>query len=145
MPTHATMVPMAREAAVRAARIDPGLSEAQHGVAYVQLDPRVGLDRRCHRFRRALELDPSYGLAHQALGHLLSQTGRHAEGAVELQRARDLDPLDPVPAAMSSQVAFQAVTCAAVTHARRAIELNPGLWFGYMMLGQAQAQRRPTR
>lgn len=135
------VLPLAREAAMHAARIDPDLPEAQHAVAYLRWVLEWNWPAAAAGFHRALELDPSYGLAHQALGHLLSQMGRHAEGAAELQRARELDPLDPVRAAISSQVAFQAQDPrTAALHAERAIELNPGFWFGYQMLGQAREQ-----
>lgn len=92
-------------------------------------------------FRRALALDPSYALAHLTLGHLLSQSGRYGEAAGETRRARELEPFDPVTWALSSQVAFQARdTRLAIEHARRAIALSPGFWFGHQMLGQALAQ-----
>ena len=64
-----------------------------------------------------------------------------AEAQTELRRARELDPLDPVPAAMSSQVAFQARDFrAALDLAHRAIAINPGFWFGYQMQAQAEAE-----
>ena len=54
-------------------------------------------------------------------------------------------PSIPVPAALSSQVAFQARDFrAALALARRAIALNPGFWFGYQMQAQAEAQLSST-
>ena len=57
-----------------------------------------------------------------------------------MTRARELDPLDVLSHALSSQVAFQGRDgIAAVRHARQAIVLDPTFWIGHMMLGQAHA------
>ena len=58
-----------------------------------------------------------------------------------MRRARELDPLDPMMHAMSSQVAFQAGDYpAALEHARQATDLDPEFWIGYVMSGQALIQ-----
>ena len=58
-----------------------------------------------------------------------------------MRRARELDPLEPMTHAMSSQVAFQARDyAAAVEHARQAIVVDPEFWIGYMQKGQAYEQ-----
>ena len=55
-----------------------------------------------------------------------------------MARAVELEPLDPMSYAMSSQVAFQAHDYpAALGFARQAIVLRPELWVGYMQLAQA--------
>ena len=135
------VAPIASAAAAHAIRADPGLSEAHTAFGQVSwlLDwnwaPAEGA------FRRAVELDPNASLTHQSLGHMLSQSGRHAEAEPEMRQAREVDPLNAFPHALSSQVAFQGgAPLAAVEFARRAIELNRGLWFGYQMLGQAMEQ-----
>lgn len=47
-------------------------------------------------FRRAIELNPNYAIAHQFYGHLLSNSRRHEEAIAEIQKARDIDPLSPM-------------------------------------------------
>jgi TolB-like protein/DNA-binding winged helix-turn-helix (wHTH) protein/Flp pilus assembly protein TadD len=132
---------LARPAVQRAAALDPELAEAQQALGQVRWMLEWDWAGAEAAFRRAAALDPSFGLTHQSLGHMLSQSGRHAEAEKELRRARELDPLDPVPAALSSQVAFQARDFAgALALARRAISLNPRFWFGYQMEAQAEAQ-----
>ena len=55
-----------------------------------------------------------------------------------MTRARDLEPLEPMSFALSSQVAFQARDFkGALEHARGAIRIDPAMWIGHMMLGQA--------
>lgn len=62
-----------------------------------------------------------------------------------MARVRELDPLDPLSHAMSSQVAFQGRDgIAAVRHARQAILLDSTFWIGHMELGQAHAQNGQT-
>ena len=59
------------------------------------------------RLRQAIALDPGAVNAHRTLGHLLSQMGRAGEAQAAMTRARELDPLDLLSHALSSQVAFQ--------------------------------------
>ena len=135
------VLPLSREAAVRAVRGDPDLAEAQHALGYVNWMLEWDWPAAEAAFRRAAELDPNYSLTLQSLGHMLSQAGRHAEAEPVMRRARELDPLNAVPYALSSQVAFQARNFqVALELARRAIALNQGLWFGHQMLAQAQEQ-----
>jgi Flp pilus assembly protein TadD len=77
-------------------------------------------------------------MSHIVLAHLLSQSGRHDLARSSMRRGRELDPLNPMAYALSSQVEFQARNyAAAVEDARRAIALDPEFWIGYIMLGQA--------
>lgn len=127
-----------REAALRAVAADPDLAEAQHALGQVDWAFAWDWPAAEAAFRRAIELDPSYSLVHLVLGHLLSQTGRHAEAERFMRRARELDPLDPLSYALSSQVAFQASDyAAALQHANRAIALDQEFWIGHQMRGQA--------
>jgi TolB-like protein/Flp pilus assembly protein TadD len=138
-------LPLARAAVQRAVALDPELAEAQQALGHVRWLLEWDWPGGETAFRRATALDPTFGLAHQTLGHLLSQLGRHAGAEAEMSRARELDPLDPTSAALSSQVAFQARDFrAALQLARRAISLNPRFWFGYQMQAQAEAQLSST-
>ena len=75
----------------------------------------------------------------------LSQAGRAPEAGDAMARARELDPLDPLSQALSSQVAFQGRDgSAAVRHARQAILIDPTFWIGHIMLGQAHAYNGQT-
>ena len=62
-----------------------------------------------------------------------------------MRRHPELEPLDAMNHAMSSQVAFQARDYpSAVEHARHAVLVDSELWIGYMQLGQAQEQMGET-
>jgi tetratricopeptide (TPR) repeat protein len=58
-----------------------------------------------------------------------------------MRRGRELDPLNPLSYALSSQVAFQARNYeAALQYADRAIALDQEFWIGHQMRGQALEQ-----
>ena len=133
--------PRARDAAVRAVGANPQLAEAQLAVGHISfvLDWDWGAAEAA--LRQAVARDPVNAAAHLTLGHVLSQLGRHDEGEIQMRRARDLAPLDPLNHALSAQVAFQARdNAAAVEHARRATRLDSTFWIGYMALAQAFEQ-----
>lgn len=133
--------PHTRDAAVRAVAANPDVAEAQHALGHVDWAFEWDWPAAEAAFRRAIELDPSYSLVHLVLGHLLSQTVRHAEAEPFMRRARELDPLNPLSYALSSQVAFQAREYAdALQHANRAIALDQDFWIGHQMRGQALEQ-----
>ena len=135
------ILPRAHEAARRAVDAEPDLAEAQASLGYINFLLEWDWSAAESAFRRAIALDPSYALAHRMLGHVLSQTGRHAEARPAMRRAREVDPLYGMNHAMSSQVAFQARDYpAAVEHARQTMIVDPDFWIGYVQLGQAYEQ-----
>ena len=133
--------PLARQAAAQAVDADPELAEAQFAVGYVRWMCDWDWPDAEVRLRRAIALDGQLSSAHFALGHVLSQMGRHAEALVAVERARLVEPMAPMAHAMSSQIAFQARDFdAALDYARQAIVINPGFWIGQAMLGQAYVE-----
>ena len=137
--------PRAREAAVQAVRAGPNLAEAQLSLGHVNWSFDWDWPAAEAAFRRAIVLDPNNATAHRQLGHALSQSGRHSEAQPAMCRARELDPLEPMAHALSSQVAFQARDySAAVEHARQAIIVDPEFWIGYMQLAQPYEQLGKT-
>jgi TolB-like protein/DNA-binding winged helix-turn-helix (wHTH) protein/Flp pilus assembly protein TadD len=135
------MWPRARAAAVQAVKAGANLAEAQMALGSVNWQFDWDWPAAEAAFRRAVALDSSSAPAHWVLGHALSQTGRHSDAQPFMRRARELDPLEPMTHAMSSQVAFQGRDyAAAVTHARRAIAIDPEFWIGHMQEGQAYEQ-----
>jgi TolB-like protein/DNA-binding winged helix-turn-helix (wHTH) protein/Tfp pilus assembly protein PilF len=130
--------PRAREAAGRAVRANPNLSEAQFAVGYVNWLLDWDWPAAEAAMRRAVALDPSNATALRTLGHVLSQRGRHAEADLFMRQARELDPFAAMSHVLSSQVAFQArASGAAAEHAKRAILIDSRLWIGSAQLAQA--------
>ena len=92
----AAVTSRAREAALRAVRADPELAQAQFALAYVEWMLDWDWPAAERRMRTTIVLDPGYARAYVMLGHLLSQSGRHAEAREMCLRAQSLDPLDPL-------------------------------------------------
>lgn len=130
-----------REAVRRAVQEGPNLSEAQFVLGYQKwLFERDWAGAEA-ALRAAVTLDRWNADAYRTLGHVLSQSGRHDDAEPWMRRARDLDALDPINHALSSQVAFQKRDfAAAVAHARKATDVRSGFWIAYMQLGQAYEQ-----
>jgi len=81
------------DAANRALALDPNLSEAHSALCenkYSYEYDFAGAEREC---KRALELDPNSGLAHDIYSRLLSVAGRPAEAIAESEVAIDLEPI----------------------------------------------------
>src|SRR6266567_8072176 len=95
--------------------------------------------------RNAIELNPSYALAHRMLGIVLSHLRRNEEAGAAAKRARELDPLNVTHRALSAQIAFAARDYSgAVQFAQQAIAIDPEFWIGYFQLGQAHEQLGST-
>lgn len=135
------VLPRAREAAARAVRSSPSVAEAHSAAGAVGFVLEWNWPAAEAALHRAIALDSGCVLAHRFLGHLLSQTGRHAEARRIMQRLCELDPLYGMNHAMASLVAFQARDYAlALDYARRAVAIDPEFWIAYQALAQAYAQ-----
>lgn len=80
----------------RALEIDPELAQAYASLSGLHFVRREW-DEAVAANRRAIELDPSYALAHHWLAHeLLTGYGRHEEALEAKRTAYRLDPLSPI-------------------------------------------------
>lgn len=85
-------IPKAKAAARKALEIDDSLAEAHTSLAYARtLDWEwAGAEEE---FRRAIQLNPEYALAHHFYGFLLGSRGRSEESLAEFRLALEIDPL----------------------------------------------------
>ena len=83
----------ARAAALRAVRLEPGLSEAHTSLGNVLHNFDWDWEGAEREYRRAIALNPKNATARHWHGHLLAQNARFGEARVELEKARALDPL----------------------------------------------------
>jgi TolB-like protein/class 3 adenylate cyclase/Tfp pilus assembly protein PilF len=125
-----------KAAAEKAIRLDDNSAEAHASVAaykYTYEFDWVGAERE---FRRAFELNPSYGYAHDQFGFALAQQGRLDEALAQSQRATELDPLSPEILADSAwALAWKGKYDAAKAQARKALDLDPTNYFAQFMIG----------
>jgi TolB-like protein/DNA-binding winged helix-turn-helix (wHTH) protein/Flp pilus assembly protein TadD len=86
-------MPKARAAALRAVELDDTLAEAHVSLGVIAQDYDWDWPTVEREYRRAIELNPNYPTAHQWYAESLALQGRFDEAFVEIERARQLDPL----------------------------------------------------
>ena len=135
------VLPPAKAAAERALSLDESLAAAHTVLAEVQKLHEWDWGASERSYRRAIELDPDYAVAHQWYAQLLSILARHEEARTEIEAARRCDPLSATIAAFASYVAFEARQYdVAVTAAHEALELDSHAPVTHFLLGRAYAK-----
>jgi DNA-binding winged helix-turn-helix (wHTH) protein/tetratricopeptide (TPR) repeat protein len=145
-PVHADAVPLvvwpkAREAVSEAVGAEPGLAEVQTSLGFLKFWLDWDWPGAEAAFRKAIELDRAYPLAHRGLGVVLSHMCRPGEAQSAMRRARELDPLYVMHQSLSSQIAFAAREySAAVAFARQAMVVDPLFWIAQLHLAQVYVE-----
>jgi DNA-binding winged helix-turn-helix (wHTH) protein/TolB-like protein/Flp pilus assembly protein TadD len=135
--------PMSKEAATKALALDPQLVEAHTilGIARFFNDWDWAAAER--DFKRAIEINPNFPLAHEMYGHLLSNLGRHREALEQINRALELDPLSLIANAIKGQMLqFAGRYDDAVSQLEKAIDVEPGFWISHLTLGKVYERKR---
>jgi TolB-like protein/Tfp pilus assembly protein PilF len=130
--------PKARAAAMKALEIDDELPEAHSALAMIKFGFDWDWDGAEAEFKRAIDLDPNYLWAHDWYGFYLSLRGRNAESIREVQRAVELDPLNPaLECDLADVYRFARRYDEAMPHYRRALDLDPNFWLAQFLMGAA--------
>ncbi len=85
----------AKAAAVKAVQLDDSSSEAHASMGHILHNYDWDFEGAEREFKRAIELNPNYAIAHHLYAHLLMQVGRTDESLAQARLARELDPLSP--------------------------------------------------
>lgn len=89
-------------------------------------------------FRRALELNPNYAEAYMFYSHFLAQMLRWEESELNIKRAVELDPLNPLVLGLhAAQLQLTGREGQAVKALNQIHEEVPGFGFGYDVLWQS--------
>ena len=130
--------PRAKEAAIRALEIDETLGEAHASFGYITLYHDWDAARAETALRRAIELNPSYSVAHQWYANHLVATGRFDEAERAMSRAREVNPLSLIANGALGWVYYYAGRYEeAVTQCDRALEMDPDWDLGHLWKGLA--------
>jgi len=86
-------LPKARAAAETSLQLDPNLAEAHSADGFIKLTYDWDWRGADQEFQKALELDPNGSAVHDEYATLLEAQGRMDEAIVEVNKARELDPL----------------------------------------------------
>lgn len=89
-------MPQAKAAAMKALEIDNTLAEAHASLALVLFRYDWNWASAETEFKRAIDLNPNYAIAHQLYGGFLLASERPDEALIQIKRARELDPLSVV-------------------------------------------------
>jgi TolB-like protein/DNA-binding winged helix-turn-helix (wHTH) protein/Flp pilus assembly protein TadD len=94
LPPHQAMT-QAKAAAVKAVQLDDSSAEAHASMAHILHNYDWDFEGAEREFKRAIELNPNYAIAHHWYAHLLMQVGRTDESLAQARLAQELDPLSP--------------------------------------------------
>ncbi len=127
--------PEGKKAAEKAVALDESLAEAHTSLAYAKQNFDWDFAGAEQEFRRAIELNPNYAIAHQWYATFLSDMGRHQEAIAEIERAIQLDPLSVnVNTAAAWLFYFARQFDGAQKQARNALELDPNFYPAHSIL-----------
>jgi serine/threonine protein kinase len=126
----------AKSAALKALELDDSFAEAYAAFALTIESADWNWEEAERLYKRALELNPNFSLAHEWYSSLLVGTGRFEEGVQEIKRAEELDPLSPRALTLTAWTIYQARQYSESLHkALQIIDLDQEYPQGYLQLG----------
>jgi len=135
--------PRAREAALRALKLDDTLAEAHAAIADVKLYYEWDWKGAEQAFQRANELNPNLAMNHYHYAWYLDLLGRLDEAILEHERAQELDPLTPLHTGWLGELYRRAGRYEeAIEEAQKSLELNPDFPVGWLILGRVYTDKR---
>ena len=135
----ATVLPKAKQAALRALELDPELAEAHASLGWLSqyLFDWAGAEKE---LRKAIQLKPAYPSAHLWYALLLSYQGRNQEALDQANEARRLDPTSLIINNLLAAVRlFSGDLEGAVEYYKRTLEMDPGFQISHHALGWTYA------
>lgn len=140
-PPRTEAYPGAKAAAEKALQLDPGLAEPMVTLARMRREYEWDWDGAERLYKRAIDLNPNYGVAHQSYAMHLAVTGRTMDALAEAQRARALEPLNHV---FNTNVAWFFYLSHQYDQAERtcdaSIEMDPNIPWSHICLGSVYLQ-----
>jgi TolB-like protein/cytochrome c-type biogenesis protein CcmH/NrfG len=131
--------PKAKEAALKALRLDPNLAEAHAALGKVLFFSEIDLYGAMREYKRAIELKPNDAGAHHWLGNdSLAALGQFEEAITEGRRSVELDPLSVVINADLGQTLYYAHHYdESARQLRKTLEIDPTSFYTHYTLGVA--------
>jgi TolB-like protein/Tfp pilus assembly protein PilF len=123
-----------RAAAEKAVSLNASSAEALTALTGFTEDP-LKTERL---FRRAIEINPSYALAHHWYARFLSENHRYDEALLEIHRARSLDPLSVRIVVNQGEILFLAGELdKALEQLQLALDMDPNFPMTHWALGRS--------
>jgi TolB-like protein/Tfp pilus assembly protein PilF len=129
----------AKDAALKALRLDPNLAEAHAALGKVLFFSEIDLTGAMREYKRAIELQPNDATAHHWLGNdTLAALGRFEEAIAQGKRAVELDPLSPVINTDFGTIFYYAHRYEeSARQLRKTLEIDPTFFYARFNLGIA--------
>ncbi len=132
----------AKDAAQRALKNNDHLAEAYNSLAHIDLHEWKWKSAE-EGFRRALELDQGYVLAHHWYALCLTAIGKANEAVNEMEKARELDPLSTrINADLGMAYLAAGRYDDAIGQEQKTMELNPKAAVTFWIRGMAYQQKK---
>jgi DNA-binding winged helix-turn-helix (wHTH) protein/Tfp pilus assembly protein PilF len=118
--------PKAKEAAMKALRIDDQSAEAHTSLGRIKLNYDWDWPGAEKEFKLAIQIDPDYPTAHQWYSVYLVYLGRYTEAIAEARRAYALDPISPATSSELAAVYYRARQYdQAIAQCQKMLDLDP--------------------
>jgi eukaryotic-like serine/threonine-protein kinase len=135
--------PKAKLAALKSLEIDPNLAEAHVALARVLAEYEWDWAGAEREFKRAIELNPGYAVAHQYFGLYLSWVERHEEAIAEGQKAVELDPLSlPANNSLGARFILARHYDKATEQLQKTLDMEPNYALARLNLGKVYIEKR---
>jgi TolB-like protein/DNA-binding winged helix-turn-helix (wHTH) protein/Tfp pilus assembly protein PilF len=126
---------LARQAALQALRIDDSLAGGYAALGSVSLWSEHDWAASERYFQHAIELNPNDFDTHLGYANLLGNTGRYQQALLEIRRARQINPLHPMAAALEAGFLQHAGhELEALRMLEAAVRQNGQFWLARMVL-----------
>lgn len=136
-------LPKAKAAALKALELDETLAEGHVPLAHVKYHYDRDFAGAEREYKRAIELNPNYSVAHQWYAIYLTVVGRFDEGLAEIKRAIELDPLSlSINAWYGRILTLTGHLDESIEQFRKTLELDPNFVIAHYRLGQTYAEKR---
>jgi tetratricopeptide (TPR) repeat protein len=130
-------------AALKSLEIDPNLAQAHVALARVLAEYEWDWAGAESEFKRAIELNPGYPVAHQYFGLYLSWVERHEEAIAEGQKAVELDPLSlPANNSLGWRFILARQYDRAMEQLEKTLDMEPNYALARLNLGMVYIKKR---
>jgi serine/threonine-protein kinase len=135
-------LPKAKAAAIKALELDQSLAEGHVPLAHVKCYYDRDFAGSEREYKRAIELNPNYPVAHHWYAIFLTVLGRYDEALVEIKLAYELDPLSLSINAWTGRILFlKGEIDQSINQLRKTVELDQSFILGHYRLGQSYAEK----
>jgi DNA-binding winged helix-turn-helix (wHTH) protein/TolB-like protein/Tfp pilus assembly protein PilF len=133
--------PKARTVLAKALEKDEKLGEAHASLGFVLMNYYWDWTEAEKEFKRSVEMNPNYAMAHNWYSQHLAFTGKWQEALREAKRAQEIDPISPWN--NSAFISFLGRRYDdAILAAQKTLELDPNFAVAHMIIGLSYVQKK---